>query len=470
MQYPIMTSHRFGLSMRMLGAAVLAMAAAAALAGESPVPSRIATFHADATPPIGHPMTGGYNSDVTSIEDPLDAKGVVIEQGDDRYVLCSIDWCGLSNASHWLFRDKLALAAGTDPSRVAVHCTHTHTSILADDHARELLAATEKPLPVHDPKWLEETAERLAAAVKEAVGRLEPFDRVGTGEAKVDRVASSRRIFADGKLHSRMSATTDAFLQSLPEGLIDPMVKTVTFARGDEPLARLHYYATHPQSFYGDGRVCSDVPGFARDRLEEEEGVFQVYFTGCGGNIAMGKYNDGTPRARDALTQRLYAGMKQAAANTRYAPVGRIIWRMVPLHLPLRDDGVFNDEKSREVIANVAAPNSRRLEAAEYLAFARRIDTPILVTSLQVGDLFLLHLPAEAFVEYQLYAQEITPNRFTAVAAFGEYDPVYICTKNAFGEGGYEPTESMSGLECETVLKEAIRKALGVEDDGKRQE
>ena len=109
-------------------------------------------------------MNGGYNADITSIEDPLDAKGVVIEQGDDRYVLCCIDWCGLSNASYWLFRDKLAEAAGTDPSKVALHTTHTHTSVLPEAYAKEILAKTEKPLPVHDQKWLEEVAKRLAVA------------------------------------------------------------------------------------------------------------------------------------------------------------------------------------------------------------------------------------------------------------------------------------------------------------------
>ena len=119
------------------------------------------------------------------------------------------------------------------------------------------------------------------------------------------------------------------------------------------------------------------------------------------------------------------------------------------------------------MIADTKAPTYRRLEMAEYLAFAKRIDTPILVTSLQVGDLSILHLPGEACIEYQLYAQEVTPGKFTAVAAYGEYDPVYICPKKAFAEGGYEPTESLSSPEGEVVLKTAIRKALGVEDNGK---
>ena len=70
--------------------------------------------------------------------------------------------------------------------------------------------------------------------MKKAAGKLEPFDRIGVGQAKVDRVASSRRVFVDGKLHSRMSSTKDEFLRSIPEGLIDPMVKTITFAKGGQ--------------------------------------------------------------------------------------------------------------------------------------------------------------------------------------------------------------------------------------------
>ena len=37
--------------------------------------------------------------------------------------------------------------------------------------------------------------------------------------------------------------------------------------RGEEPLlAALHYYATHPQSHYGQGAVSCDFPALARDR------------------------------------------------------------------------------------------------------------------------------------------------------------------------------------------------------------
>ena len=60
----------------------------------------------------------------------------------------------------------------------------------------------------------------------------------------------------------------------MPEGGIDPLLRTITLLRGDKPLVRMHYYATHPQTYYLDGRASYDFPGMARQRLQEEEGVF----------------------------------------------------------------------------------------------------------------------------------------------------------------------------------------------------
>ena len=48
----------------------------------------------------------------------------------------------------------------------------------------------------------------------------------------------------------------------------------------------MHYYASHPQSYYGKGHMNPDTVGLARELLQKEEGVPQIYFTGCAGNIA----------------------------------------------------------------------------------------------------------------------------------------------------------------------------------------
>ena len=129
------------------------------------------------------------------------------------------------------------------------------------------------------------------AAAQEAATRLEPFDRIGTGQAKVERVASTRRLRDEkGRPLTRYSSgAKNPKMAEAPEGHIDPWLKTITLARGDKPLVRLHYYATHPQTFCCDGRASADFVGMAREAVEREDKVFQIYFTGCAGDVTAGK-------------------------------------------------------------------------------------------------------------------------------------------------------------------------------------
>jgi len=422
---------------------------------------RVATFSCDVTPPVdGHPLI--WLVKVKKVETPLLAKGIVLEDGDRRYVICAVDWCGLCNSSYELFRRKLAAGAGIDVAHVAVQTVHQHTAPYTDGDAQKLLDKTENPPPYVDFKFMEEVTDRLAESVKQSLDRLVPFDRVGTGQAKVDRVASTRRVpIGNGKVRVRWSGCTDPELQAAPEGYIDPMLKTITLAKGDKPLVRIHYYATHPQSFYGDPRTCYDVPGFARERLQKKEDVFQIYFNGCGGDVVMGKYNDRTPRARDELTDRLFAGMEAAVAATRFAPAGTICWRTADLVLPLKSNIQASLAKDRAKIADVKLRAGARVLAACRVAFAERIKRPIQLTSLQIGKVYSLHLAGESMVHYQLYAQGVKPDDFVAVAAYGDLAPGYICTENAFSEGGYEPGASRASSKSEPVVKAAIRKLLG---------
>lgn len=435
---------------------------------------RAAPFRSDVTPPLGFPSYPSFKP-LATVEHPLLAKGVVFDDGRRRYVLCAFDWCVCSNSSRLLFQRKIAEAAATDVDAVAVHMVHQHTAPIIDADAQRILDAVDGAPPYLDLAFLDDAADRLADAVKEAIADLQVVDRIGTGQAKVERVASSRRIFTDdGEFHGRMSSTRGRpNLRELPEGLIDPMLKTVTLAAGDKPLARLHYYATHPQSFYGDPRVSYDFPGIAREALEQTEGVFQVYFTGCAGDIAAGKYNDGTPEARRQLAERLLAGMKAAGAATRFVPVGPVEWRTASVSLPPKlasdpkEAGLFSlrglhPEQLRSVMANPAESPNSRIGAARRIAFLNRAERPIVLSGLQLGGIYIVHLPGEPMIEFQLDAQRRRPDSFVAVAGYGEGCTNYICTAQAFKEGGYEPSASSVGPESEQLLKTGIGSVLGL--------
>lgn len=410
---------------------------------------RVATFRADVTPAMGEPLI--WVTPTVKVEDPLWAKGVIVDDGRARHVLCAVDWCGLGNSTHLLFRQKLAGAAGTGISRVAVQAVHQHTAPYIDGDAYRLLGKLPAPPLRMSERFLEEVTDRLARAAKDAASHLEPFDRIGTGQAQVERVASARRIFAEGRLVTRYSGGgKDPAMAALPEGPIDTVLKTVTLASGSKPLVRLHYYATHPQTFCCDGRASGDFVSAAREEMEREENVFQVYFTGCSGDVTVGKYNDGSLEARQALARRLRQGMEAAIALTRLAPVGRLRWRRAQLVLPPRPRQPHADARSGQQLYRAAIAE----------AFAAR-QTPLEATALELGQVSILHLPGEPMLEFQKYAQRLRPDRFVAVAGYGDISPGYLCTDRAFEEGGYEPSAANAGPGTEARVKRVMGELLG---------
>jgi hypothetical protein len=316
--------------------------------------------------------------------------------------------------------------------------------------------------PSLDLKFFDRAVRTAADAVRASLAKASRLTHFGTGQAKVEQVASNRRLLGpDGKVqYTRYSATRDAKIRAEPEGLIDPWLKTLSFWDGERPLAALHYYATHPMSYYGDGRVTSDFCGLARDKRAADDGrVLQAYFTGCAGNVTAGKYNDGAKETRPALRDRVYAAMKAAWAATTRHPLSTWEWRVEPIKLPPRREKSFGAEASRQALEDARAPKARRGNAAFQLAWLKRLDWPIDLTCLDLGKALVLGLPGEPFVEYQLAAQRTRQDNFVCVAGYGDGGPGYIPTDRAYLEGGYEPTVALAAP-SEKLLLGTMAKAL----------
>jgi hypothetical protein len=421
----------------------------------------LATFSCDVTPPLEHPLCGGWITPVRAIDDPLRALGVVLLGPSSPIVLCAVDWCGIRNEAHHEFRKAIDKAAHTTLERVALQSVHPHNAPFADTGAEKLLRKAKGPTSL-DLDFFAKTVVRVASAVKDCLARTTRFTHIGIGRAKVEQVASNRRIVGDdGKVkYIRYSATKDEKIRAEPEGLVDPWLKTLSFWNDKKPLAALHYYATHPMSYYGDGRVTSDFCGLARDaRAKEEDKVFQAYFTGCAGNITAGKYNDGSKANRPILRDRIRSAMKKAWKATTRHTIDTWSWRVEPFKLSARKEKSFSEEESRKVLEDAKAPGAKRGNAAFQLAWLARLARPIDVTCLDLGRALVLHLPGEPFIEYQLAAQQTKKDKFVCVAGYGDGGPGYIPTDRAFFEGGYEPTVALNAP-CEKQLKVVIAKVL----------
>ena len=84
------------------------------------------------------------------------------------------------------------------------------------------------------------------------------------------------------------------------------------------------------------------------------------------------------------------------------------------------------------------------------------------ISLLAIGNVRVLHMPGELFVEYQLAAKQMRPDLHVAMAAYGDRGPGYIGTARAYPEGGYEtePRSSYVAPEVEGVLMGAMRRLL----------
>ena len=309
--------------------------------------------------------------------------------------------------------------------------------------------------------------QRLAFAVKDSLSNAQGVTHVGLGLGKVEKVASNRRILGplgNVILQRQSSGGKNPAAREAPEGTIDPMVRLIAFWNGDTPVAALTYYATHPQSYYGQGSVNWDFVGMAREaRADALPGVACIHFNGAGGNVAAGKYNDGSKDNRPVLTTRLADGMKLAwDSQTKHSiTADDVRWRLEPVSMPVRDTLV--EEALVAKLMDESQKTTDRLRAGRDLTFLRRTRAGhrIAVSCLQIGPARVLHMPGELFVEYQIAAQQMRPGDFIAMAAYGDYGPGYIGTEVAYTQGGYETgIVSRVAPTVEKVLMEAIRELL----------
>ncbi|MEZ6045199.1 MAG: hypothetical protein R3C11_06375 [Planctomycetaceae bacterium] len=168
-------------------------------------------------------------------------------------------------------------------------------------------------------------------------------------------------------------------------------------------------------SYYCRGEVSSDFVGLARQKRQDEQpAVFQIYCSGCSGDLTASKYNNGDYDSRVALAEKLRAGMQAAWEQTEKFPITNMTFRAHQYHLSPRNAPSFSISEFEQVLADPQQNKHRRIDAALGISWLNRvargegIDLPVL----DFGNAKWFVLPAEAFVGYQLEAQELARIHF----------------------------------------------------------
>jgi neutral ceramidase len=230
-------------------------------------------------------------------------------------------------------------------------------------------------------------------------------------------------------------------------------------------------YACHPVTLgWRELGISKDYVEFTDQVLASAwgPGAVPVFLQGCAGNVNPRWVYDRTdveplrPDWPDPLEERLketrrlgrmLGGEALAAAESimRFERTAPLDARRVEVSLPLRQG--MRDEDGPPT----PRPDTRYPCRAERIARdPRAIATEVQV--LRVGPSYLVGLPGEIFVEYQIELRQRIRSPFVFVSGLAGDYVGYVTPPAAFAEGGYEPTATFVTPEAGGILVEA---ALG---------
>ena len=127
------------------------------------------------------------------IVSPLTAEGIVWSGAGKPIVLVAVYSVGIANEGRDQWRAALTQAANTAPDHVSVHTLHYHDAPGYGPGVERLLKSRGLKNQTTDMAFPAQTIRKTADAVRQAIGKQQKISRVGTGQAKVNKVALNRR-------------------------------------------------------------------------------------------------------------------------------------------------------------------------------------------------------------------------------------------------------------------------------------
>ncbi len=259
------------------------------------------------------------------VNDPMYAKALVIEHGDQRAVIITVDAVAIGEigriGNDYLptVRQQIQQRAGIAPERVLINASHCHGVIRQD------------------------IAELTVQAVETATENLVPV-RIGAGRGHEDRISENRRIrMKNGtEIDVRHAYSMPPDDQVAGVGPIDPEIGVLRLDRVDtgQPLAVLYNFACHPIQGVPSGANTADMTGLASSVIEQNLGeeTTALFLQGCGGDINPVFYKQvDLPRDAETLGNQLALSTLQATRRIQTKVDDRFVWTHDTLALPRAD-------------------------------------------------------------------------------------------------------------------------------------
>lgn len=387
--------------------------------GEFPVHSnlRVGVAKAEITPSkVAGIETIGHRRVVTGLRDPLRAGVLILDDGETRAAIVTLDLINAYDLMVKLVREKVEAAAGVPAANVMVTASHNHSG----------------PPCEEDSPYVREVADKVGKAAREAAANMRKAT-IGYGEDEISFNINRRKVI-DGR----------AVVSLNPDGPNDPRVKVLRFDDGRSltPMAVVMHAVCHPCFFtwgdkgtqpYAKGypKMSADFPGDAQTFVEANysDGTSALFLQGCGGDIRPNLPGYPYRCADEADMQWAGRGLGSAVIRTLADGVRREKLRERPSYYPIR-----------VASAVVELPGKEAMVDAELMA-------------MKVGPYLFLCMPGEPMVEYGFAIEKaIGPRATPIVVGYANGALGYIATTDSYEVGGYEPNRSPLSPTAEPVI------------------
>jgi len=431
-------------------------------------------------PPVGLAMLGYGNrvGRAAGVHDDLAAQALVVDDGDKKVAIAGVDVLAIGIRIADDIRERVAASTGIPADSILICATHTHSAPAFNIFATPRAAAI--PTDGRDLEWERALPAKIVSAIVQAHERLEPA-----------RLRAATARFTLGINRRLMRPNRQIQLAANGAGPADAELMALGAYRPDgSPIAFLMNYPCHGVVLCEDNLLYSrDWPGFAMDEIESAAASgagphpISIFLQGATGNIdprsrgnfeVAGQYGRAMGRgAFDAL---------EHAPSIAASPVAA---RRIALNLKLKDFGADlaiardcaaqtqasldnhrgGDGYQLKRLRDHHAQSLSALNALEVLQEQNRRDRRVdmarrelatAMTIVTIGDLAIVGIPGELFVELGL-AIKATPHfAQTFVAGYCNDLIGYIPTRAAYAEGGYEvDTARIAAGSGETIVDTA---------------
>lgn len=406
------------------GVALIVAACIVAFALPAAAEFRAAFVKVDITPETPQWLHGYAPRQSTGVHDKIYHRIAALDDGNTTFYLVSSDICTISVAFYDDFCAKLEAETGIKPEQIWWATTHTHSAPhVGPQDLSTLFGGTlgDRFSITHDTAYWERVASVLLDGVKEAQAKLEPA-RLGIGIGEAHANINRRQRLEDGR----------TVLGENPDGPTDKQLGLFRLERPDgTPIGLIANYAIHGTCLHGGNTLISgDAPGWASTYVEDKLGVPMLFVNGAEGNVAPfptvgNDIND--PRIK-------------SFENTLGEPI-------LALNSAITD--TTGDVKLSTGKVVVETPRKEGLGWVDSLAdYASVVDgvnqvrVPAYTLTIN-DDTVIWAAPLEMFSEIALNVRAASPFKNTLYFGLTNGSLLYMPTRAAFAEGGYEPNVSV---------------------------